>query len=67
MKKEQMQTRLVGLGLLTVFLFATGAFLRVLGEETTGIAVLLGIVGMGTFLYWGILLYGYGKTYRMPV
>ena len=64
MKKEQLRTRIISLGLLAVVLLITGALLR---ERATAIAILLGIIGMGTFLYWGILLYGYRKTYRVPV
>ena len=64
MKKEQLRTRIIGLGLLAVVLLMTGARLR---ERATAITILLGIIGMGTFLYWGILLYGYRKTYRVPV
>jgi len=64
MKKEQLHTRIIGFGLLAVVLLVTGALLR---ERTTAITILLGMIGMGTFLYWGILLYGYRKTYRVPV
>ena len=67
MKKGQLETRIVGLGLLVVVSLATGAFLRVSGEDTTGIAILLGMVGMGILVYWELLIYGYRKTYRIPV
>jgi len=63
-KKEQLHTRIIGLGLLAVISLVTGALLR---ERTTAIAILLGMIGMSIFLYWGILLYGYRKTYRVPV
>ena len=71
MRKEQLQTRIVGSGLLAVVLLAIGAFLaregQDLGERTTDIAILFAIAGMGVFLYFASLLYGYTKTYRIPL
>jgi hypothetical protein len=71
MRKGQLLIRIISSGLLAVVLLATGAFLategQTLGETTTHIATLLAVAGMGVFLYFGSLIYGYMKTYRMPV
>ena len=66
-----MLARIISSGLLAVVLLATGAFLmaeaETLGETTTHVATLLAVAGMGVFLYFGLLIHGYMKTYRMPV
>ncbi|MFB0504394.1 MAG: hypothetical protein ACETWE_11220 [Candidatus Bathyarchaeia archaeon] len=71
MRKGQLLTRIISSGLLAVVLLATGAFLtaegQTLGERTTHIAILLAVAGMGAFLFFGSLVYGYIKAYRMPV
>ena len=63
--------RIISSGLLAVVLLATAAFLRAeaqtIGETATHIVILLAVAGMGVFLYFGLLIHGYMKTYRMPV
>jgi len=71
MRKGESLTRIISSGLLAVVLLAAGAFLRAeaqtLGETTTHIAILLAVAGIGVFLFFGSLVHGYIKTYRMPV